>query len=152
MSVTAGAAVELDPAIDDARHAAAGRARGLSRGGLSRGGLRAVPERDAVADRVSAGWRVTRRGRAVLLVLLAVLLTACVVAVGAARSGNASTDPEQRQVTVVVGEGDTLWTVAAAVVPEADRRATIERIVAANDLDGSRIEPGQQLVVPVDTP
>ncbi|MQA79294.1 MAG: LysM peptidoglycan-binding domain-containing protein [Streptosporangiales bacterium] len=113
--------------------------------------LRAVP--DLPAGRASGRrWRLTRRGRAVVLGVLVALLTAAVVGLGAARYGNAAPTPGAERVTVTVGEGDTLWSIAAAAAPQADRRATVDRIVEVNGLDGSRIEPGQRLVVPVDTP
>lgn len=92
--------------------------------------------------------RLTRRGRLVLVGLLAAVLVALTVGWGAARAGVAATDTPQRSVTVIVARGDTLWSIADDVDPGADRRQVIDRIIRANHLDGARIEPGQRLVVP----
>ena len=48
--------------------------------------------------------------------------------------------------TVVVQPGDTLWTIAAAVAPDADVRITVDELIALNG--ASSIVPGQELVVP----
>jgi LysM repeat protein len=51
---------------------------------------------------------------------------------------------------VVVSEGDTLWSIARAVRPEADPRATIAEIERMNiSVDPGGLVPGQSLVVPV---
>lgn len=98
-------------------------------------------------------WRFTPRGRVLLLGVLAVLLTAALVGWGAARSGLASTGPGQRgNKTVIVAEGDTVWSIAAHVAPRADRRTVVRQIITTNHLHGPHIEPGQRLVVPADTP
>ena len=101
----------------------------------------------------ASGRRLTRRGRVLLLAVLAVLLTAALVGWGAARSGLASTGSGRHgDTTVIVAEGDTLWSIAAHVAPGTDRRTAIRRIIAVNHLHGPHIEPGQRLVVPADTP
>lgn len=131
-------ALDVSPVVDGGR-------------GARQPGLRAVP--DLPTERASAhGWRLTRRGRAVLPGLLVALVTAAVVGLGAARYGNAAPTPGGERVTVTVGAGDTLWSIAAAAAPGGDRRATVDRIIEVNGLDGARIEPGQRLVVPLDTP
>ncbi|MQA05994.1 MAG: LysM peptidoglycan-binding domain-containing protein [Streptosporangiales bacterium] len=98
----------------------------------------------------NVGWRLTRRGRAVLLGLLVVLVTAAAIGWGAATASGAATDSPET-ITVIVGDGDTLWSIAADVAADRDPRATIEQIKETNDLHGSKVEPGQQLVVPVGT-
>lgn len=99
-----------------------------------------------------ANWRLTRRGRVLLLGVLAVLLTAALVGWGTARSGLASTGSGQRgHTTVIVTQGDTVWSIAGRVAPAADRPAVVRQIIASNHLRGPHIEPGQRLVVP-DTP
>ena len=124
---------------------AAGRCGGL---GLSARSRYAAD----IAASPSRSWRLTRRGRLVVLGLLLILLTVGTVGFGAARALNASTAPADRQVQVVVAEGDTLWTIAADVAPRANRAETVDRIREANHLRGNHIEPGQQLVVPVVAP
>jgi nucleoid-associated protein YgaU len=90
-----------------------------------------------------------RRRRTVGIVgvaLIAVLLSP--LAAGAVRRGEAPPPPAQQ--TVVVGEGDTLWSIARQVRPEADPRATIAEIARINvSVDPGGLVPGQSLVVPV---
>ena len=89
-----------------------------------------------------------RRRRTVAIVgiaLVAVLLSP--LAAGAVRRGEAPTPPAQQ--TVVVREGDTLWSIARAVRPAADPRATIAEIEQMNiSVDAGGLVPGQSLLVP----
>ena len=87
-----------------------------------------------------------RRTVAILgIALIAVLLSP--LAAGAVRRGEAPAPPAQH---VVVSEGDTLWSIARAVRPEADPRATIAEIEQMNvSVDPGGLVPGQSLVVPV---
>jgi Tfp pilus assembly protein FimV len=48
--------------------------------------------------------------------------------------------------TVVVREGDTLWSIAGRVAPHLDVRVAVDRLVAANG--GAPLVPGQVLEVP----
>ena len=48
--------------------------------------------------------------------------------------------------TVVVQPGDTLWSIAADVAPDADVRITVDQLIALNG--ASPIIPGQELVLP----
>ena len=48
--------------------------------------------------------------------------------------------------TLVVQPGDTLWTIAADVAPDADVRITVDQLIALNG--ATPIVPGQELVVP----
>ena len=50
--------------------------------------------------------------------------------------------------TVAVRPGDTLWSIAGRTEPQADPRAVVEAITAANDVDAEALGPGQRLVVP----
>lgn len=102
----------------------------------------------AAVGNAGAGLRLTRRGRFVL-VALAILVIAVSVAWGATRVSMAATGDTPSSVTVVVGAHDSLWSIAGDVAPQADRRETVTRTIAVNDLHGARIEPGQRLVVPV---
>jgi len=88
-----------------------------------------------------------RRTVAILgIALIAVLLSP--LAAGAVRRGEAPAPPAQQ--VVVVGEGDTLWSIARGVRPEADPRATIAEIEQMNvSVDPGGLVPGQSLVVPV---
>ncbi|MGE5227298.1 MAG: LysM peptidoglycan-binding domain-containing protein [Planctomycetaceae bacterium] len=48
----------------------------------------------------------------------------------------------------VVRQGDTLWSIATRVAAGRDPRQVVQRLSAANHLDGAAIVPGQSLVVP----
>lgn len=92
--------------------------------------------------------RLTRRGRLVVIGLLATLL---LVAFLAGRSGvsSAATEtahPSYQQTTVQPGE--TLWAVAKRVAPRHDPRALVDEIRALNHLQSASLQVGQQLLLP----
>ena len=90
--------------------------------------------------------RLTRRGRAVVLVALALLAVAAsaVLFASASRAGG----PAAPARTVVVGPGDTLWDVAAREVPRRDNRQAVAEVRELNGLTGSEIRPGDVLRLP----
>lgn len=118
----------------------------------------AAPRRPPVAVRPltsavagSAGSvRITRRGRLVLLALVAVLAFALVslqqVAASAGPADGGAGEPVS--TTWVVQPGETLWVIAERVDPQTDPRETVARIVAINDLPGSSVLAGQELQIP----
>ncbi|MBW4042405.1 MAG: LysM peptidoglycan-binding domain-containing protein [Acidobacteria bacterium] len=93
-----------------------------------------------------ARLRLTRRGRVVLVVLPALL--ALSGALLAAAPGAAEAAPRDAPRTVVVGTGDTLWTIAERIAPGADPRVTVAAIERANGLAGARLDAGTTLVLP----
>jgi hypothetical protein len=48
---------------------------------------------------------------------------------------------------VVVGPGDTLWSIARRVAPGEDPRAVVDSIAAENHVEPGALVPGQTLVV-----
>lgn len=95
----------------------------------------------------TAGVRLTRRGRLVLVVLVAALAFALLSLVQvAAQAGN--TSGAAAGTAWVVQPGETLWVIAERVDPQSDPRETVARIVAMNDLPSSSVVAGQELVVP----
>jgi len=50
--------------------------------------------------------------------------------------------------SVTVGAGDTLWSLAVLVDPEADPRDVIAAIMTLNELDSPILQPGQTLQLP----
>jgi LysM repeat protein len=50
---------------------------------------------------------------------------------------------------VVVQPGESLWSVAREVAPQADPRETVLRLRELNHLSSDSVEVGQALVVPV---
>jgi hypothetical protein len=113
----------------------------------------AQPPRRAVRPTVVAPvsrrhLRLTRRGRLVLVGLVAVLLFAAFSygRVGADGSTTALPQPAPEQATVQAG--DTLWTVAQRLAPGRDPRPVVEQLRRLNHLDGVGLQAGQQLLLP----
>jgi hypothetical protein len=94
--------------------------------------------------------RITRRGRAVLTLLIAIPLAigAAVTGVGAigAAAGTHSGSTSFQYVTVEPGE--SLWQVAQSVAPGADPRDVVADILNLNDLSSGEVQPGQRLAIP----
>jgi len=95
--------------------------------------------------------RITRRGRAVVTLLIAVPLAiaAAVTGIGAieAAAGTQSTVGTSFQY-VTVESGESLWQVAETVAPKADPRDVIAGIVSLNNLGSSEVQAGQRLAIP----
>ena len=91
------------------------------------------------------GVRLTRRGRAVL-VLLALLLAGLGV-VSAAPASQAA-NPAGPAPTVVVKQGDTLWSIASRYAPGRDPFVTIDEIRRLNGLSGYTVPAGMRLTLP----
>ncbi len=92
---------------------------------------------------------LTRRGR---LLVLAVLVSVLFGAFSLGRAGSqaapeAQPAPALEQTTVQPGE--SLWTVAERIAPHNDPREVIAQIRRLNDLTGSTLRIGQQLLLPV---
>jgi len=91
---------------------------------------------------------LTRRGRAVLLVLLVGLLYAA-FAVGRSNTQAAVTaEPAPQLVQTTVQQGDTLWRVARRMAPDRDPRPVVEQLRRLNHLPTSGLQVGQQLLLP----
>lgn len=94
--------------------------------------------------------RMTRRGRRVVMFLVALPL---VIAAGAfALNGGmaAATDTAASSSLqyVTVGAGETLWQLAGELAPAADPRDVISDILHLNQLQGTDIQAGQRLAIP----
>ncbi|HEY4151959.1 MAG TPA: LysM peptidoglycan-binding domain-containing protein [Pseudolysinimonas sp.] len=94
--------------------------------------------------------RITRRGRAVLTLLIAVPLAiaAAVTGIGslAAAAGTEGSTATFQYVTVEPGE--SLWQVAESVAPTADPRDVIADIESLNNLGSGEVQAGQRLAIP----
>ena len=94
--------------------------------------------------------RLTRRGRAVLLlVLVAVLLTAFSLGRSATQAAPVGGEPVAAPELTVVQPGESLWSVARRIAPDNDPREVVAQIRRLNDLTSSQLQPGQQLLLPV---
>lgn len=94
--------------------------------------------------------RLTRRGRAVLVLLLVGLLLAA-VSLGGARTQAAGVESEGQRApvqTVTVQPGESLWSVAQRIAPDNDPRDVVAQIRRLNDLESSSLQVGQLLVLP----
>jgi hypothetical protein len=105
----------------------------------------------------SAGIRLTRRGRVVLIVTVALALlgglwlTAGRGALAGAKgdkAGLASSASASARESVIVGHHDTLWEIATRARPNVDPRITVRRIIDWNSLPGPIVQPGQRLFLP----
>lgn len=94
--------------------------------------------------------RITRRGRTVLTLLIAIPLAigAAITGIGAigAAAGTQGSTATFQHVTVELGE--SLWQVAQSVAPNADPRDVIANILSLNDLSSGDVQPGQSLAIP----
>jgi len=95
--------------------------------------------------------RLTARGRGVLLAIasipLAVGIAFAALSGGSAIASGADTAAVSVE-TVTVMPGDTLWSIATGVAPEADPRDVIGEISRMNLLRGGELQIGQTLAIP----
>ncbi len=126
------------------------------------------PARPAGAT-ASAGRRthLTARGRSLALLLLAALLfaafslgrvgtqastTGAGTATRGATAGTADAAPAGEAASLhatTVQPGESLWGLARRVAPSNDTRDVIDQIRRLNNLRGSQLQAGQQLLLPV---
>ena len=101
------------------------------------------------ASSTHAPLRLTRRGRALLVLLLAgLLLTA--FSLGQQDTQAASVVGAQAELqSVTVQPGESLWSVARRIAPDNDPREVIAQIRRLNDLESSSLQAGQHLLLPV---
>ena len=92
--------------------------------------------------------RLTRRGKVVLLGLLALVL---LVAVSVGRTGSQAatvTETGSALQQTTVQPGDTLWSVSQRIAPDNDPREVVAQIKRINHLHGSSLQAGQLLLLP----
>lgn len=106
------------------------------------------PQPAQVAPSSFSTLRLTRRGRVVLFGLAFALIA--VAALVGARSVMADSPTSPVEVTsVVVGQGDTLWSFASAMTePGEDVRDILMEIVELNGMSSSTLAVGQTVLVP----
>jgi nucleoid-associated protein YgaU len=92
--------------------------------------------------------RLTRRGRAVVVLLLLAVVFGALVSLRAPAdaAGERGDAPVAERVTIQPGE--TLWQIARRAAPGVDPRATVARIKDMNGLGSSVVQAGQALLVP----
>lgn len=108
-------------------------------------------DRPSVAGRAAGKprLRMTARGRAVLLTVLALPL-ALGIALGVLNGGGATATDETVAPLefVTVQPGETLWGLASEIAPASDPRDVIADLVEFNRLPSSAVPAGIQLAVP----
>src|ERR1700748_1890265 len=118
-----------------------------------------TPRRDTPAARSGrprdtpvAPLRLTRRGRVVVALAAALLVTmVSLLLAGVAQATNDGPSPRaarENLVQVIVRPGQSLWSVAETADPDQDTRAVIQQIIDLNSLNGETVFAGQQLWVP----
>jgi LysM repeat protein len=95
--------------------------------------------------------RITKRGYTVLTVAVAIPLVAAAFGIALNSGGAVATDSTTSTSFehVTVQSGETLWQLATSIAPKADPRDVIADIVQLNQLDGSTLQPGQRIAVPL---
>jgi LysM repeat protein len=89
--------------------------------------------------------RLTRRGRAVLwLLLVGCAIVAMVLLAPASQAASPSGPPR----AVTVHSGDTMWSIATAMLPQEAPGVAAERIRAFNHLADDEVYVGEQLLIP----
>ncbi|WP_423923712.1 hypothetical protein ACPEEZ_05805 [Frigoribacterium sp. 2-23] len=102
----------------------------------------------AVAPRIRL--RITRRGRLVLTMLVALPLIALLAAFMVNGGGAVATDTTGStdfQYVTVEG-GQSLWQVAQEIAPTKDPRDVISDIVRLNNLPSAEVAAGESLAIP----
>ncbi len=103
-------------------------------------------------DTSVAPLRLTRRGRVVIAIAAALLVTmVSLLLAGVAQATNNGPSPRaarENLVQVIVRPGQSLWSVAESADPDQDTRAVIQQIIDLNSLNGETVFAGQQLWVP----
>ena len=92
--------------------------------------------------------RLTRRGRALVVLVLLVLVAAAFLLLRAPATASTGEPHGPVARTVTVAPGQTLWQVALAARPKADPRETVARIMDMNGLTTASVQAGRQLYVP----
>lgn len=97
---------------------------------------------------VRSHLRMTRRGRAVLLTLVATPLVAIALFFGINAGVATATSSSTPLSTVTVVQGETLWQLAHQLAPTADPRDVIADVMSVNRLTSTDVQPGQKLSIP----
>jgi hypothetical protein len=95
---------------------------------------------------------LNRRGRLartlVVLSLAVVMVATFAFSAGAGSTDSMATTPDSF-VSVVVGPGETLWSLAGRMAGDGDARSLIEEIMIVNSLATPDVQAGQTLRIPL---
>jgi LysM domain. len=98
----------------------------------------------------SARLRITRRGKAVIAVLVAtpLIVIAALFGPGALGAAAGTQGSHVRFDHVTVAAGQSLWQIAETVAPGDDPRDVVSAIADLNGLTSSVVVPGERLAIP----
>ncbi|MBM3656322.1 MAG: LysM peptidoglycan-binding domain-containing protein [Actinobacteria bacterium] len=99
-----------------------------------------------------AALRPTPHGRGLtrlaVISSLSILLLSGFAAFDGATAGSKSQSISSPYMKISVRPGDTLWSIAEGISPEADRRALVADILEVNDLKSPNLQAGQKIYIP----
>ena len=99
-----------------------------------------------------SGVVLNRRGRLartlVILSLAIVMVATFAFSAGAGSTDSMAATPDS-YVTVVVGPGESLWSLAGRMAGDGDARSLIEEIMVVNSLETPDVQAGQSLRIPL---
>lgn len=115
--------------------------------------LGASPRRAVLGAAPATRLRLTRRGRRVLAFLASVpaivaLSIAIISGGGALATSDSGAGAAFEKVTVM--PGDTLWSIAESVAPQADPRDVVDAIMRLNALPSGSLDAGETIAIPVE--
>ena len=92
--------------------------------------------------------QLTRRGRLVVLLGGVIALFSAMLMFGSFANATLTNQGPATQI-VVVQPGESLWSIAQTIAPNADPRATVSSIRDLNGMTSAVVVKGQSLIVPV---
>ena len=99
-----------------------------------------------------SGMRLNRRGRLartlVVLSLAIVMVSAFAFSAGAGNTDQMSPTYDSL-ITVTVGPGESLWSLAGQIAVDGDKRSLVDEIISINSLPTADVQVGQELRIPI---
>ena len=108
----------------------------------------AVPSTAVRRTPTRSRLRMTRRGRALLLVIASAPVVVLALFFGINAGGATATTSSTPLQTITMPAGESLWQVATEIAPKADPRNFIADVVSVNQLASTNVQPGQALQIP----
>ena len=99
-----------------------------------------------------SGMHLNRRGRLartlVVLSLAIVLLATFGFSAGAGNTDQMSSTTGDF-ITITVGPGESLWSLAGQIAVDGDKRSLVDEIISINSLATADVQVGQELRIPL---
>jgi hypothetical protein len=122
--------------------------QGFSQEGFSQQGFLQTNPSGPVINKIE----LNRRGRLartlVVLSLAIVMLATFGFSAGAGNSDQMSPTSEAF-ITVTVGPGESLWSLAGQIAVDGDKRSLVDEIISINSLPTADVQVGQELRIPL---